>query len=40
MFPLVSCMATYFAPEGRGDIILNCVNVRLKMTPNVEKFSF
>ena len=40
MFPSVSCMITYFAPETLGDIILNRVNVRLKMTPNGQNALF
>ena len=33
-------MATFFAPEARGDIILNWVNFRLKMSQNWEKCTF
>ena len=33
MFPSVSCMATYFVPEPRGDVILS-VNFRLKIQYN------
>ena len=37
MFPSIPCMVTYFAHEAQSDIIMNCVNFRLKMMQHLKK---